>query len=224
MAAVACTYPYNPCKRCPASWELAWTEKEVPVAVQPPSLLHSPTIMSWFFGWLRHPPEIPWLWWTSSWNPLAGSDIFPKLPSPSGCFHIAKPSPLPGSDPQRPSLSAQILLECLKLGCTRWWYWLSVWLFLLCPPEARWYPFLWGFWAPPPSWRISLLVRWLPVCKFIYFFTATSQECWSYPDSFFFFSLSTLSLCLFFSPFLLPRLWAGFLALFRSLKSSTGIQ
>lgn len=50
----------------------------------------------------------------------------------------------------------------------------------------------------PPFQLMSLLVKGLQVCGFLSSFMAPSQECWSYPDSLFFFSLLFLSLSFFF--------------------------
>ena len=84
--------------------------------------------------------------------------------------------------------------------------------------------FLCGLEFRPPSRFISLLsVRWSPrvwVPFLLHSSLSGVQECWSYPDSCLFFSLSLLSLFHFCSTQLCER----FLALFGVLRSSASIQ
>lgn len=112
------------------------TENKVPLAVSPPS--PSP------------PPALPnngtlLLCWAqaSSHTPLAMAH---HSWVPSGCFHRTSLSPLPRTDLRSPSLSTQSPLECLRLGCTGWWYRSTVSVWVLCFSQR-----LWGSPAHP-SW------------------------------------------------------------------------
>ena len=102
----------------------------------------------------------------SSWDPLAVMFHTPALgtplPSPSSYLHTSNPSPLSGTHLWSPSLSAQPPSKHLRLWCSGSWVpILCVALSLLCLPQSSCSIFLWGF-EVPPSWLISLSVRWLP--------------------------------------------------------------
>ena len=118
---------------------------------------------------------------TSSWVPSAVALHSPAhgilLPSPSGCFHIANHSPLPGTDLQSLSLSVQPPPECLRLWCLRMWYqWslgLSLCFALFSPAAVLFYE----------DWR-SLHLGWsphqlggFPGYGSLSSFTAPFQEC-----------------------------------------------
>ena len=84
------------------------------------------------------------------------------LPSPSGYLHTAYTSPLPGTDLQGLSLSAQPPPKHLRLWCPgtvvpR----IFPVLTLLCPPQSSCCAFLCNF-EVPPSWLISPSARWFP--------------------------------------------------------------
>ena len=125
--------------------------------------------------------------------------------SPSGCLHKPNPSPLPRIDPQTLHLSAQPLSQCLRLASG---VMVCAALSLLCLPQFSCWRFSPRLWGPSIS---ADLIRWLPGCGFLSFFTAPSQECW-----FLFFPLFSFSL---FSPFCSTQLYGGFLALFGGLRS-----
>ena len=99
------------------------------------------------------------------------------LLSPLSCLHTANPSPLPGTDHQSLSLSAQHLTQCLRLWCLGWgWRWcvqLSLCFALLSPAAAF-------FSATLRSLHLDWLFCQLggfPGCGFLFFFIAPSQEC-----------------------------------------------
>ena len=84
------------------------------------------------------------------------------LPLPSGCLHIANHSPVPGSDLQSLTLSAQPPLKHLRLWCSGTVVVIvCVALTLLCPPQCHCCTLLQNF-VVPSSQLISLSVRWLP--------------------------------------------------------------
>ena len=100
------------------------TEKDIPMSVHPP-LLALPCRR-------RPPPGFPQL---GALLLALGS----MLPSPSGCLHRAKPSPLTRTNFWSLSLSAQPPSECLRLWCPWRWYQWSVLLslcFALLSPAA----------------------------------------------------------------------------------------
>ena len=130
------------------------------------------------------PPMLPWLW----------------CPSASGCFHLATPSHLPGTDPQ--NLSAQPMPESQAVVCGALVQVICAVLSLLFSPWTSCCPFLQGFEAPPLSQLISP-VRW-PPRRLISFLFPPSLKRWFHPDSFFplsFFYFCSNQLCEFSCPF-----------------------
>ena len=96
-----------------------------------------------------------------------------QLPSPSGCLHIANPSPLPGTHLWSLSLHTQPLPEWLRLWCPgALVQMVCVALPLLCPPQSRCCAFL-GDFEVPPSWLISPLVRYLPSVWIAFLFNSS---------------------------------------------------
>ena len=182
----------SPCKRCPATWEPvhAQRKKFLPQSCPTPTF---PNNVLCFSGRPRPPPTLPWVW---THHFLA----------PSGCFYTANPHHLPRTGFQSLSLSTQTPPECLRLWCTRWWYWSSVRLSLPCPPQTSCCTFLWGFEASPPSWLIPPSVRWPPSVQ-IPFLIHSSLSRVLVPSWFLFFFLS-LSF-----PFVLPNCVEIFLTL-----------
>ena len=190
--------------RCPATWEPVHVQRRCSSdgPIPPPLAL----------------PQNGPLFLLQSWaffcTPLALVLHSPAMayssPPPSVCHHPANPSPLPKTDLQSLSLRAQPPPKVS--GCGVLDSGINGLLFPFLSPaptlfsEALMFPL-------HPSWSPHLLGG-LPGYKFLSSFTASSQECWSCPESLFPSSL-------FFSPFSFPQLCGGFLALFGGVRSAS---
>ena len=162
--------------------------------VLPLLLLPSPTKAPCFFSRPRLPPRFPQLWCPTP-QPLAHCSLTPQaistqpiivlsLELTSGA-RVSVPSPCPS-------------VSCCGV-CGQWYQWsvpLSLCVALLRPAAV----------LLSEAWR-TLCLCWspcrlgaFPECEFLSSFTAPSQECSSYPDSFPLY---------FFSPFVVPSYVAG---------------
>lgn len=115
------------------------------------------------------------------------------FPRPSGCTHTTKHYPLTRTDIQTLSLSAHPPHECLRLWWSWWWdhcgllpcvLSVSLCFSLLGLDAVLFHVALRLPCIPPQLQGIRVSCQ----CSFLSSFTAHSQECWSWPDSFFLFS------------------------------------
>ena len=132
-------------------------------------------------------------------------------PSTSGCLHRVNLSPLWGTDLQSLTHSAQPPSKHLRLWCPSRWYWWSV-LFFLCFSllSLAAGAFLWSF-EVPPSWLISLSVRWVPKVQVPLLFHSSLSGV-LVPSWFLSLYFCSIQLC------------GGFLSLFGALRPSASAQ
>ena len=146
------------------------------------------------------------LWWAqvSSHTPLA---VVHGSLAPSEFFHTVNASPLyfPSLQVSVPSPQTSVSGSGAPGGGTN-----HLSFSLLCPLQTSYCTFFQGFKDASPS-RLIYLSGGLPRCRFLSTFTAPSQECWSCPDSSFFFFCAT-------------QLCGGFHALLGGMRSSSSIQ
>lgn len=118
MAAVACTHPHNPLKRCPAAWEPVHIDKVSMAVSAPPFALPNNGALL--------------LWWAQASSRTPSAVVHHSL-ALAGCLHAANPVLSPGITSEVQNLSIQISPECLRLGCagqSHWplTNWQSLWL------------------------------------------------------------------------------------------------
>lgn len=214
-------YPatHSPHKRCPVSCSLIeWPLATCSLWQRHHTLWEPEHVQGKRFLWQSTPPPLALLnngtllLWTqnSSQVPLAVVFSSPAygtlLPSPSGRFHIANPSPLPRTDLWSLILSTQPVPQCPRMWCLGWRCWWSMKLslcFTLLSPAATiflvTFRSLYLCWSP----------HWLggfPGCGFLFPFTAPSKNATPVLIPFLFLSFS-----LFFFFFVLPSYVRGFL-------------